>query len=126
MEQTANVVEFTPEQAAHIRTQLQAFNDAQPPLAASAGANADTDLGFSLSCALCMTGLNIVAAVPLGIAIVAGVAFGPELACVAAIAGFFGVEAASVAAVLNAMVAAGGGTSVEAALEGLCEEFGAC
>jgi hypothetical protein len=96
-----------------------------PPPAAQASDDLEM-FSINIGCIACEVGLNVVAAIPIGALIVAGVAVGPELAAVVTIAGFFGVSAASVATVINTALAAGGGASVEGVIASLCESFGAC
>ncbi len=119
-------MQFTQEQIEHIKTQIEA--SLQNPKIFGIKGSQEALAQESFSCIACMVGLNIVAAVPIGIAIAAGVAVAPEAAVVVAIASWFGegVTAAAVATVLNTVIGAGGGASVEGALEALCEAFGAC
>lgn len=119
------VAEFSPQQIRHISSQVK---QSLSTVAARPGLSMAS---IDVPCIACTIGLNTACAVPIGIAIAAGVVVAPEAAVVVAIVGALDalgitVAATAVATVLNTVIAAGGGASVEEAINSLCKTFGAC
>jgi hypothetical protein len=81
---------------------------------------------LNIKCMSCEVGLNMGAGAIIAALIGAGIVVGPELAGVVAIAEATGLEAATVATIINGAIAGGGGTTVESIIYELCHAMGAC
>ena len=112
------MVSFTSEQMKEI------LNRTQPALQQSRSVKLSTL--SDLKCVSCEIGLNVAAGATIAAIIAAGVVVGPELAGVVSIAEATGLEAATVAAIINGALAGGGATSVEAIIYELCKAMRAC
>jgi len=104
-----------------IQEKIRAIQDQKPVIP-----GAVSFFSVNFACISCEVGLNVVAGAGIAAIIVAGVAVAPEALVVVAIAEFFGVGAAAVAAVINGALAGGGIATVEGIIATLCENFGAC
>jgi len=106
---------------AAIQEKIKVIQDQKPAIP-----GAVSFFSINFACIACEAGLNVLGGAAIAAAIVAGVAVAATAPWVAAIAAYFGVEAAGVATVINGALGGGGGATVEGVIATLCENFGAC